>query len=215
MKVVLVGASPLTVFAAELLLKRGDEVVVVEIDRDKISALAERLDCGFIHGDGTRPAVLREIGAEGTAFLMCLTDNDRDNILAALVGRSLGYKRVVPKIENPEFEHICTELGLADTIVPDRSVARTLADMTAGHTRLDLSTFMRGAVRFYAFVVREEDAGPISGLNLPKRTRAICVYRGEDFLLPDQDTAVAKGDEVVLIAHSDDVASLIERWGER
>jgi trk system potassium uptake protein TrkA len=214
MKVVLVGASPLAVFTAELLLRRGDEVVIVEMDRDKIGDLTERLDCGFIHGDGTRPAVLREVGPEDASFLLCLTDSDRDNILAALVGRSLGFKRVVPKIEDAEFEHICTELGLSDTIVPDQSVARALTDMIGGRTGMDISNMVRGEVRFYSFVAREQDTGAVDALDLPRRTRLICIYRNDEFLLPDPGTELAKGDEVVLITHSDELPALAGRWGE-
>jgi len=214
MKIVMVGASSLAVFTAEILLRRGDEVVVIDTDRENIRDLSERLDCGFILGDGTRPAVLQQVGPEDTDVLLCLTGNDRDNILAALVGRSLGFKRVVPKIEEQEFLHICTELGLSDTIVPDLSVARTLSDMIAGLAVLDLSTIIRGPVRFFAFVVGEEDAGPLSVLDLPRRTRPICVYRGEEFVLPDEKMEIQKDDEVVLITHSDELSTLSERWGE-
>lgn len=214
MKIVMVGASSLAVFTAEVLLRRGDEVVVIDTDRENIRDLSERLDCAFILGDGTRPAVLQQVGPEDTDVLLCLTGNDRDNILAALVGRSLGFKRVVPKIEEQEFLHICTELGLSDTIVPDLSVARTLSDMIAGHAVLDLSTIIRGPVRFFAFVAGEDDAGPLSALDLPKRTRPVCVYRGEEFVLPDEKMDIQKDDEVVLITHSDELPVLSERWGE-
>lgn len=211
----MVGASSLAVFTAELLLRRGDDVVVIDTDRENIRALSERLDCAFLLGDGTRPAVLRQAGPEETDVLLCLTGNDRDNILAALVGRSLGFRRVVPKIDEQEFLHICTELGLSDTIVPDLSVARTLSDMIAGHAVLDLSSIVRGPVRFFAFVAREEDAGPVGELDLPKRTRAVCIYRDDEVVLPDPKTEIRKDDEVVLITHSEEVSALAERWGER
>lgn len=55
----------------------------------------------------------------------------RSTILASLVGRSLGFKRVVTKIEDIEFEHICKELGLEDVIVPSRTVGRLLAERFA------------------------------------------------------------------------------------
>lgn len=215
MKVVLVGASSLAVFTAELLVRRGDNVVIIDTDRENIRAISERLDCGFVLGDGTRPAVLRQVDPGETDVLLCLTGNDRDNILAALVGRSLGFKRVVPKIDEEEFLHVCTELGLSDTIVPDLSVARTLADMIAGQAVVDLSTIVRGPVRFFAFVARESDAGPLSGLDLPKRTRPVCIYRGEEVVLPDSETEIRQDDEVVLITHSDELSGLAERWGLR
>ena len=104
---------------------------------------------------------------------------------------------------------------VASTIVPDRSVARTLADMTAGRAGPDLSTIMRGEIRFFVFVAREEDAGALADIELPKRTRPVCIYRGDEVVLPDGETKVRKDDDVVLITHSEEIATLTERWGER
>jgi trk system potassium uptake protein TrkA len=106
-------------------------VVIIEQDKERIDALTEEIDCGFLHGDGSKPAILREADPEGTQVLFALTGNDQANILASLVGRSLGFKRVVTKIEDPELEHICKELGLEDVIVPSRTIGRFLAERYA------------------------------------------------------------------------------------
>jgi trk system potassium uptake protein TrkA len=44
----------------------------------------------------------------------------------------MGCKSVVPRIEDPSYEHICTELGLKNVIIPDRTIAGYLAQMCAG-----------------------------------------------------------------------------------
>ncbi|MFZ1908517.1 MAG: NAD-binding protein [Burkholderiales bacterium] len=128
MRVVIIGASSLAVVTAKLMRERGEEVVIIEHDKNHIDALSEELDCGFLHGDGSKPAILREADPNGTDVLFALTDNDQANILASLVGRSLGFKRVVTKIQDAEFEHICKELGLEDIIVPSRTIGRFLAE---------------------------------------------------------------------------------------
>lgn len=213
MRVALIGGSALAVATAEILIRQGHEVVIVERDRERITELSDVLDCGFIHGDGTKPNILREVGAGTTDLLLCLTGHDQNNIIASLVGRSLGVERVVTKIEDAEFEHICVELGLTDTVVPDRAIARTLADMVAGEERPELSPILKHEARFFSFVAREDDAGPLKDLMLPKRSRVVCLYRDDRFVLPDGDTAVRHGDEVVVITHSEDLPALRDRWG--
>jgi trk system potassium uptake protein len=101
MRAVFVGASSIAVMAARFMLKRGHEVVIIERNRERIDALSEQLDCGFLHGDGSTPALLREADPEHSDCLFCLTGQDQTNILASLVGRSLGFARVVTKIEDP------------------------------------------------------------------------------------------------------------------
>ena len=131
MRAVFIGAGSLAVVTAKLIRERGEEVVIIEQDKERIDALADELDCGFLHGDGSKPAMLREADPEHTDVLFALTGNDQANILASLVGRSLGFKRVVTKIDDDEFEHICKELGLEDVIVPTRTVGRYLAERFA------------------------------------------------------------------------------------
>ena len=72
---------------ARTLVKRGHEIVIIERDKGHIDALSEELDCGYIHGDGSKPAILREADPAQTDFLFCLTDNDQSNILASLAWR--------------------------------------------------------------------------------------------------------------------------------
>ena len=115
MRFVFVGAGAVTKHTAEILVKGGHVVVIVEVDKERIDELGQTLDCGFVHGDGGAPDILRETDPDKTDFLFCLTGNDQTNIIASLVGRSLGFKQVVTQINNPQYEHICMELGLKDS----------------------------------------------------------------------------------------------------
>ncbi|MGD8631758.1 MAG: NAD-binding protein, partial [Gammaproteobacteria bacterium] len=100
MRAIFVGASPLTVMTVQRLLKAGHDVVIIDTDEDKISGLSETLDCGFIHGDGSRPAVLEELSPDETDMLFCLSNDDQDNIIASLVGQTMQFSSVVTKIED-------------------------------------------------------------------------------------------------------------------
>jgi trk system potassium uptake protein TrkA len=208
MRAVFIGASSLSIMTARLLLKRNHEVVIIEQDKELVSSLPAELDCGVLHGDGTKPALLREANPELTEVLFCLTGNDQTNIIASLVGRSLGFKRAVTKIVDPEFEHICTELGLEDTIIPSRTIGRYLADMFEGHDMLELSTMVRDEARIFSFVARKEHEGALDALKLPAQSRAICIYRGGKFIVPDAQTVIKSNDEVVLITHQNNLKEL-------
>jgi trk system potassium uptake protein TrkA len=211
MKAVLIGSNPLSIKTAQGLLKRGHEVIIVERDKARIEALADELDCGFLHGDGSKPAVLREADPERSDVLYCLTGNDESNIIASLVGRSLGFERVVTKIDDVEFEHICLELGLEDTINPARTIARHLADVLEGQDPFELSSMLRDDARAVSFVANDGDEGPIQDLDLPGQTRIICLYRDEKLIVPDEDTKVRADDEVVVITRREHVSELTER----
>lgn len=215
MRSVFIGASDLTLLTAQQLLKNGHEVVIIEKDKARIDELSSEIGSGFLHGDGTKPAILREADPAATDFLFCLTDNDQNNILAALVGRSLGYQRVVTRIQDPSYEHVCIELGLTDVIVPNYTIARYLADMCAGQNPLELSALIKGDARVFSFVACEQDEGLLADLNMPADSRVILFYRNDKFMLPETNTVLQKGDEVVIVAHNKALPELETRWGPK
>lgn len=213
MRIVIVGASDVGVMVAKILQSRNHDIVIVEQSREVIEALYDELDCSFIHGDGTRPAILQEAELDAADALFCVTESDQSNIIASLVGRTLGARRVVTKIEKPEFESICLKLGLEHTIVPPRTIARYLADMLNDVDVVELSTYIRGEARFFMFMATDrEDGKSVSDLNLPAQARVVCFYRDGEFHLAEEGSTVQRGDEVVVLTHARNLVELNERF---
>ena len=129
MRVVILGATSLAVTTAHLLIKAGHEVVMIDRDAERIKELDPQLDCGFLKGDGSTPEVLKEADPGNTDILFCVTNHDQTNIIASLIGKSLGVPRVVTMIEDASFLPICDELGLKDTIIPVRMISQQLAGL--------------------------------------------------------------------------------------
>lgn len=213
MRIVFVGAGKLAAITAKTLMDHGHEVVIVEQDEKLIEELSKELDCGFINGDGSRPAVLQEAGPPHSDYLLCLTGSDQTNIIASLVGRSLGFKHVVPKIADQELDHICAELGLENTIIPTRTTSRFLTDMIEGRDMIQLSSMVKGEARFFSIVLHEDMVA--HDLDLPAQSRAICFYREGKFSLFYEDSKLKKGDEVIIITDSETIPKLREWWKEK
>lgn len=213
MRIVIVGADDLGVATARRLIDRGHDAIMIESDKERIDALSDELDCGFLKGDGSKPAILREARPEKTDVLISVGPDDQYNILASLVGRSLGFGRIITKITDPEFQHICAELGLEETIVPNATIARTLADMAEGRQVFDASALVRGDLHFFSFVADEATAGAIAELSLPRQCKVIVLYRDGDYVLPDDDSLIEAGDQVVVLAGSHALDTLRERYG--
>jgi trk system potassium uptake protein TrkA len=211
MRIVIIGTTAAALATARLLVEHRHDVVMIEKDKDRIDELADELDCGFLQGDGSRPHLLREAGPEDTDVLLCLTDDDQDNIIASLVGRSLGFGEVVTKISDPEFEHICAELRLDNTVSADQITARRIVDNVEGRGVVELSTVLRGDARFFVIPVTQDEAGTLAELSLPKDTRVLYGYRDGEMLLPDDDMPLKAGDDLVLLTKSSRLKELKDR----
>jgi trk system potassium uptake protein len=212
MRTVFIGAGEVSIETAKAFVKKGHEVIIIETDKAKIDELSEEMDCSFLQGDGSRPDILREVNPEQTDFLFCLTDSDQHNVIASLVGRSLSFKRVVTSIGDPQFEVICHELGLKDTIIPSRTISRYLGDMVGGTENVDLSAVIKDEARFFTLIAKEEDTVAAKDLKLPADAKVICYYRDGKFSHADEETTFRTGDEVVILTHSKNMLALQERW---
>ena len=212
MRTAFVGAGEVSIETAKALVKKGHEVIIIETNKEKIEELSAEMDCSFLHGDGSRPDILREVNPEQTDILFCLTNSDQDNIIASLVGRSLGFKRIVTSILDVQFECICNELGLDDTIIPSRTISRFLQDLVDGSEHVEFSTVLKDEARFFTFTAREGDTLAVKALNLPAEARVVCYYREGSFAHADGETRLRKGDEVVILTHSRHLGELERRW---
>jgi trk system potassium uptake protein TrkA len=213
MRIVFIGASTLAIEAARTLIDHGHEVVIVEEDESRLEKLeATDLDCGLMLGDGSRPAVLSEVGPDNTDFLFCMSNSDQDNILAALAGKRMGFGQVIAKIEDPDFSSLCSELGLEDVLIPTQETANAVTDRVAGITSVDLAPLLKTGIRFFSFAARSRDAGRAAELELPRGARVVALTRDGRAELVDEDTRIEEHDNVYVICSQDHVKGLRERF---
>ena len=215
MRIVFSGAGPMTVITARALTKQSHEVIIIEVDKEKIDRLSDELDCSFVQGDASKPAILSQVNPKDCDFLFCLTDSDQANIITALLARSMGFKRVVPSIEDDELQQLCGELELEDTIIPVRTMSQYLENMVRGLDNVELSTVLKHDARLFTFIAGKKEAGKNGELDLPEDTRVIFFYRDDRFEFVNEETALKKGDEVVILTHSKNLPDLNERWAPK
>ena len=212
MRIVFSGAGPMTIITARALTEQGHEVIIVELDKEIIDQFSDELDCSFVHGDASKPSILSQVNPKDCDFLFCLTDSDQDNIITALLGRSMGFKRVVPSIEDDELQHLCGELELEDTIIPVRTMSQYLENMVRGLDNIELSTFLKHGARLFTFVAGKKDTDKIGELDLPEATEVVFFYRDDQVNFVDETTALKEGDEVVILTQIENLEDLQKRW---
>ena len=215
MRIVFSGASPTAIMTARQLIKKGHEVVLIELDKDKIDEISDDLDCSFLHGDAGKPAILSQVDPENCDFLFCLTDNDQANIITSLLGRSMGFHRIITSIQDEDLGPLCDELGLEDTIIPARTMSQHLDNIVEGFDNIELSTLLRGNARFFSFIASKEDEGHINELDLPKEARVVYYYRDDKFFIAEKDNHLREGDEIVILTDSEHLSELNERWNPK
>ena len=127
----------------------------------------------------------------------------------------MGFKRVVPSIEDAELQQLCGELELEDTIIPVRTMSQYLGNMVRGLDNIELSTVLKHDARLFTFVAGKEESRKIKELDLPEDTEVLFFYRKDQFNFVDSETALKESDEVVILTHSKILTDLQKRWNPK
>ncbi len=211
MRIVIAGATDLGRAAAQQLIEAGHEVVVVDSDRAALEALSDSHDCGLVAGDATLPSTLREAAGDRPDALLALTASDENNVLAAVVGRSIGFARVIPQIIKAELCAICDELELTDLVTPHETVAARLTDLLSDTDDTEHEAHLSGELRLASVEIGPHMAGTKLGdLPLTSRARAVALRRGDAEMLAEDSATLSEGDTLVIVVKRSEAGDVLE-----
>ncbi len=143
MHVIVVGAGEVGSYVAELLTRHGNDVAVIETDRERLRDIGDRLDVLVVEGSGTHPHVLESAGLEKADLVVAVTAYDEVNLIAALLARQAGVERTVVRIEaeclrGREAQQLREAIGANLVIDPDAETAAEILELleTPGATEI-------------------------------------------------------------------------------
>lgn len=150
MKIIIVGAGKVGDTLAEQLSAEGNDVTVVDRDRDAVQATSNRYDIMGIVGSGTDHSVLEEAGVEKADLLIAVTGSDELNLLTCLIAKKAGNCQTIARVRNPEYNreirYIKEELGLAMVINPEFAAAMEIARILRFPSAIKIETFAKDRV---------------------------------------------------------------------
>jgi trk system potassium uptake protein TrkA len=215
MRVIIVGASPLGVNLAQILIKRAQEVILIERNAEKAAELAEMLDCTIIHAEGTRPDILEKADIANANAIVACTDHDQDNILIGLIARTHGVPEIILRTDDVQFLAVAKKIGFHHVVNPPHTTSIIISDALRGVDTIELSTLMRGDMRFRTVIADGKQAGKrLSEVPLPNETAYIGLYRNERFLIYTADPQVENGDEILVVTVEEKESDLCEIFCE-
>ena len=202
--IVIIGAGNVGSYVARELEKvSGVRVRIIEKDKKRAEKVAEQLKRTVVlNGDGLNTNILEEAGANDAQTVLCLTDDDKTNILSGVMAKSVGAGQVFSLINEISFMQIKSSLNI-DMIIDPRSttVSSILRHVRKGRI-LDVFAIGDGAAEVMEGEVLE--TSPLSGRTLKEAsiTDGIvigAIIREGKFLKPESDLTIKPKDRIVLL----------------
>ncbi|MGW8283538.1 MAG: Trk system potassium transporter TrkA [Gemmatimonadota bacterium] len=224
MRIIIVGAGEVGYHVAERLSKEQHDVVVVDVDRDRLDYVETHIDVAVIEGSGVNPVVLDEAGIESAGLLLAVTSIDEINLVVCMAVPARPDLVKVARVSNPDFYREGNALhpsrfGVDVLINPEKELAVETFRLLQSTAATDLTVFAGGAVQLIGLTVLENapaDGKTLGELAVATRNRsllAVAVERDGTTIIPDGGTTLLAHDHVYAVATADEIPKALELTG--
>ena len=188
MYVVIAGLSDIGKNLAELLAKEGNEVVVIDRDAAKCTAIAENSDIMVIAGDAGQKSTLEEARIRSAHAFVAAAGDDSENLMICMMVKELGVRTVISLVDEVEHTETFKQAGINLQVNPDIVAAKHIYRLISHPYVKEFLSFERADI----FEIEiEEDMKCVgrtaSELATPLGVKVLVVQRGERYLGEDKE----------------------------
>lgn len=196
------GGGPLGRSLAQALEREGTEVKLIVSESQSNSELIDSFDSTLVlTGEGTDQALLEEENVKEVDAFIAVTDDEEDNIIAALLAKKLGAHSSMAMVNKAMYLPLVHAIGV-DVVVSSR-IAAAAAIFAHIHADALVSEFsLRHLGAGFVEIVADRKMSlvgkPIRDSQMPKGLLIAAVVRGEQFFIPTGNDVIQGGDRLVI-----------------
>lgn len=218
-KALIIGAGRTGRFLAPMLEEHGLQVKVIEKDKDRCQLLTNKLKNSLVLcGDGTDIDFLTEEGVSEADVVVCLTEDDKLNLLLALLAKHLGAKKTIVRVSRNEYISLMEKVGV-DIVLSTRllSAGEVLRFVRKGGL-VSVSLLEGAQAEAMEIIVGRgsqiEDKA-LKDAKLPRGSLLCAVVRYGEAYIPNGDTILHANDRVILFTKSEVSKSVVKMFESR
>lgn len=204
-RVFILGGKQVGIQVAEQLEERGVNVKLFERDGERCEKISQILKKTVVlHADGTDESILAEENIEGVNVFLALTGHDEDNIMASLLARKLGARKVVALINRLNYLPMVQRLGINTTVSPRLAVVDRILQFVRKGRVISVTTFRKEeaeAIELIAAPGSKYIGKKLKDVRFPKGATVGAIARPDgEVIVPRGDAAIHAGDRVIFFA---------------
>ena len=213
-RVMLCGAGRISYYLADLLIKSGLEVKIVERDYTACRKISELLPrATVIQGDASRQATLENEGLPEYDALVSLTGLDELNMVISMIGSDLKVPHVITKLGHMESTPILNSLPIGSIVYPKELCSNTIVRYVRAlknqtGAAVAVHSIADGQAEAVEFLVDKDTkycGVPLKDLNIKKNVLVVCIGHGADIEIPNGNSSFQEGDTLILVTNGDHI----------
>ena len=222
MYVLIVGGGKVGWNLARELIDKGEEVTLIESDRRRYLVIEQELEHAVQYGDASELWVLERAGIQRADLVIAVTGDDEDNILICQMARDkYRVDRIVARVNNPRNLDHFKQLGVEPAVSATDLILRLIEHEVPQYGLVHLLDLAGDRLEIIELIVNEDS--PVAGQRvadvvMPDGSLIISVLREGGGFVPQGDTVIEAGDEVLVVLDpglEDDITARFAPNGSR
>ena len=158
-----------------------------------------------LQGDATDKSLLADEAIEGVDVFCSLTNDDEDNIMAALMAKRLGARRVIALINRPTYVELMENSAIDVVVAPQLITMGAIlphvrrGDVVAAHSLRGGASEALEAVVHGDLKTSKVAGRRVRDIVLPPTASIAAIVRGTKVMMASGDTSVETDDHVILL----------------
>jgi trk system potassium uptake protein TrkA len=224
LKIFIAGAGEVGFELSKVLSQENHDIIVIDKSPESLKKCRDNLDILVYEGSATSVIDLMNAGISESDVMIAVTSVDEVNMVASMIARKLGVKKVIARVRNDELSRpdsplLPTELGIDVLIHPELSAASEITQLIRRAAASDIVSLANGNMQLIGIRIEKNSMlidktladAAIEISNIPFRITAIS-RRGRT-IIPKGDNRLMALDHIYLICRTKDLATMITAAG--
>jgi len=208
-RIIIIGGGNIGLYLAQYLEKEEQDVKVklIEVDKERAEYIAGLLDrTTVINGDALSQEILDEANVAVSETVIAVSNDDEVNILASLLSKRFGAKRVVALVNNTaSYSPLVSSLGIDVAVNPrEITVSGILQHIRKGRI-LSAHSICKGKAEIIEAEAVEAShvvGKTIESLGFAHGIVVGLIKRGEEIIVPNKDTVIQAKDSLIILSQA-------------
>lgn len=224
MKIIISGSGDVGFYLAKLLEREYQDITIIDTEKEKLEYVQSNLGIQTILGDSTSYKVLKEAGIKQADLLISVTSDEATNIATCLIGKKLGAKFTIARINNMEYlidkkTLDLKDIGIDDLISPESLAAREIKHILRSPVLTETFQVEGGNLEVMGLIL--DGQSPLIGqpvrnsLTESQHFCVVAIHRNSTTLIPDGVSTYQAGDQVYFMSKKNQKEQILQYTGKR
>jgi len=225
MKIIIAGAGAVGTHLAKMLYTVDHDIIVIDTDENKLKTIDSHFDFMTVMGSATSISTLKDSDVGRADLLIAITETEEANMTIAILGKKLGAKKVIARINNHEYleksnKKFITEMGIDSLVYPEILASEEVVSMLEESGTSKKFDFSSGHLSLYMLKlnVNSEIIGKTlieaANDNEPFDYRTVAISRNSETIIPHGSDRFQFNDLVYIVTSKAGIDHLMKYAGK-